>query len=89
MDNKNNPPQSNLEVNVNPEKTPILYTDNVFMTTSENGVTLDFSQKLGPTNKIQIVARVGMSREHATKLMKELGKLLIMTDGQIQTNKKN
>lgn len=88
MEQKNQ--QNNQSViDVNLDSTPILYTDNVFMSTNEYGVVLDIAQKLGPTNKARIVSRVGMSREHAKKFVNELGKLLAMTDGQIQTGKKS
>lgn len=80
---------SDLSVDVNLDSTPILYTDNIFMTTNELGVVFDICQKLGPTNKMRIVSRVGMSREHAKKFMHELGKLLALTEGQMQTGTKN
>ncbi len=81
--------KNQVSIDINLDKTPILYTDNVFMTTNSDGVVFDFAQKLGPTNKMRIVSRVGMSREHAKKLLNELGKLLLMTEGQIQTQKGN
>ncbi|MFA6081682.1 MAG: hypothetical protein WC741_04730 [Patescibacteria group bacterium] len=79
--------QNQVAIDVNLDTTPILYTDNIFMTTNSDGVVFDFGQKLGPTNKLRIVSRIGMSREHAKKFIKELGKLIVMTDGQIQTSK--
>ncbi|MDP2649346.1 MAG: hypothetical protein Q8P10_00725 [bacterium] len=79
----------NLAVNVNLDTTPILYTDNILMTTNEDGLVLDFGQKLGPSNQLRIVSRIGMSRNHAKKLLKEMGNLLAMTEGQIQTGEKN
>ncbi len=82
-------PEKEMMIDVNLDTTPILYCENIFMTTNEYGVVLDVMQKLGPTNKMRIVSRIGMSREHAKKLLKELGNLLAMTDGQIQTSKKN
>lgn len=82
-------PKNEVNIDVNLDTTPILYTDNIFMTTNVNGVVLDICQKLGPTNKMRIVSRIGMSREHAKLVLKELGKLLAMTDGQITTGKKN
>ena len=82
---KNQPPQMQIDINL--DKTPILYTENIYMTTSEDGLVLDFAQKLGPTNKLRIVARIGMSRHHAKKFLIELGKLVAMTEGQLQTNK--
>lgn len=63
MDQKQN--ALDVAVNVNLDTTPVLYTDNVFMTTNEDGIVLDICQKLGSTNQVRIVARVGMSRSHA------------------------
>lgn len=89
MDQKNKPDNNQAVIDVNLDTTPILYTDNVFMTSNEYGVTLDVAQKLGPTRKMRVVSRVGMSREHAKKLVNELGKLLAMTEGQKQTGDTN
>jgi hypothetical protein len=83
--NKQAPGQN---VNVNTERTPILYSDSVFMTTNEYGVVLDVAQRLANTNQMQVVSRIGMSREHAKKFMVELGKLLAMTEGESQTTGK-
>ncbi len=87
MEDKKEQKINQLSIDVNLDKTPIFYTDNIFMTTNEDGVVFDVGQKLGPTNKMRIVTRIGMSREHAKKFLKELGKLLLMTEGQIQTRK--
>lgn len=76
-------------IDINLDTTPILYTDNVYMSANEFGIVLDIAQKLGPTNKLRIVSRIGMSREHAKRFVNELGKLLAMTEGQIQTGKKS
>ena len=78
----------NISINVNLDTTPVLFTDNVFMTTNEDGVVLDVAQKLGSTNQIRIVSRIGMSRSHAKKFVKELGKLLAMTEGSNQSGAK-
>jgi len=55
----------NIEV---PSNLVISYTDFIHMTTNEYGIVLDFGQRMGPTNKVGIVSRVGMSREHAEAL---------------------
>ena len=89
MDKDNKNQTNEIQIDVNLDTTPILFTDNIFMNTNESGVVLDVMQKLGPTNKMRIVSRVGMSREHAKKFLQELGKLLAMTEGQIQTGNKN
>lgn len=84
-----NPPlEQNMNVNVNLDTTPIFYTDNVFMTTNSDGLVLDFCQKLGSTNTTRIVARIGMSREHAKKVAAQLGKLLALTEGHTETGQK-
>ena len=77
-----------VSVNVNLDTTPILYTDNVFITVNEDGVVLDVCQKLVNAQQLRIVSRVGMSRNHAKKFLNELGKLLAMTEGHIQTGEK-
>lgn len=77
-----------LSISVNLDTTPILYTDNILMDTNEDGVVLSIGQRLGPTNQLRIVTRVGMSRVHAKKNLHELGKLLAMTEGQKQTGEK-
>ncbi len=84
-DEPKNPP-ANLQINVNLDTTPIYYTDSIYMTSNENGLTLDVMQKLGPTNQVRIVSRIGMSRQHAKKFAQELAKLLAMTEGRSQTS---
>lgn len=74
------------KVNLNPDTTPVLYTDNVFMTSNDFGIVIDFGQKMGPTNETKIVSRLGMSREHAKKFLAELGKMIAMTEGQTATD---
>jgi len=76
--------EQGLSINLNPN-TPVLYTDNILMTTNEDGVVLDVSQRVGSTQQATVVARIGMSREHAKKFVKELGRLLAMTEGNLQT----
>lgn len=88
-DKKNKNPGPGQQVNLNLDSTPILYTDNIFMTTNEDGVVLDVGQRVASTNQVRIVARVGMSKEHAKKFVNKLGNLLVMSDGKIQTGKEN
>ncbi|MBI4058476.1 hypothetical protein HY408_01785 [Candidatus Gottesmanbacteria bacterium] len=70
--------QSGVQVNVNPDTTPILYTDRVFISVNTYGLTFDVTQKVG--SGARIVARIGMSREHAKHFTQELGKLLLITE---------
>lgn len=79
--------KNELEININLDTTPVLYTDNIIMTSNEDGVVLDICQKIGNTNKARIVSRIGMSREHAKKFIEHLSKLLNQSEGRIETGK--
>lgn len=81
--------EQQFQVTVNPEKTPIMYTDTVFMNVNDDGVTLDICQKVGNSNQLQVVTRIGMSREHAHKFVKKLSEILALTHGHSQTGEKN
>ncbi|PIU69246.1 hypothetical protein COS81_00740 [candidate division WWE3 bacterium CG06_land_8_20_14_3_00_42_16] len=84
MENENSKkPGFNISVNV--DQTPILYTDNVFMSANEDGLVFDFCQKMGPTNQMRIVARIGMSKEHGKKFAKSLEALLVSSETKLQT----
>ena len=90
-DQKNNPnvPNKKMAININLDTTPILYTDNIFISLNEDGVTLDICQKLGPTNQMRIVSRIGMSKSHAKKFVKKLDALLLgSTQKKVQTGEK-
>lgn len=77
-----------ISIDLNPQMTPIFYTDNIFMTTNEDGVILNIGQRVGNTDKMHVVARIGMSREHAKKVVEKLAKLLALTEGTSQTTSK-
>jgi len=87
-DNKQQNQKPGFNINVNLDTTPILYTDNVIISTSEDGIVCDFTQKLGTTNQLRVVARIGMSREHAKKFYKVFGDQLKLVEGQVQTAQK-
>lgn len=55
------------------------------MTTNEDGFVLDICQKVGPSSQVRIVSRIGMSRSHAKKFLKEMGSLLALTEGSRQS----
>lgn len=57
------------QVSINMDKTPILYTDSVMITSNKDGVIFDFCQRVGPGPQMRVVSRIGMSREHAKKLL--------------------
>lgn len=79
--------KNELEININLDTTPVLYTDNIIMTSNEDGVVLDVCQKIGNTNKARIVSRIGMSKEHAKKFIEHMSKLLDQNEGRIETGK--
>jgi hypothetical protein len=81
--------EAQFQVNLNPEKVSILYTDTVFMNVNDDGVTLDICQKVGNSNQLQVVSRIGMSREHANKFVKKLSEILALTHGHSDTRNKN
>lgn len=76
-----------FSVKVNPEKVPILYTDTIFMNVNEDGVTFDICQKVGNSNQVQVISRVGMSRDHAKKFVKKLSEILALTTGHSHSSK--
>lgn len=87
--NKKTHIHSQFNINLNPQQTPILYTDMVFMNVNEDGVTFDVCQKVANTNQLQVISRIGMSREHAKKFVKKLSEILALTMGHSQTGEKN
>lgn len=58
-----------MAINIDGTKTPVFYSDIVYVSSSEYGVVLDFAQRIGPTNQQQVVARVGMPFSHARKMI--------------------
>lgn len=79
--------KNQVQVSVNLDTTPVLYTDNINMNVNPDGVVFNVMQRLGPTNQVRIVARIGLSREHAKKFVDKLGKLLLKSEGEIVTGK--
>ena len=80
--------EQKVELNINLDTTPIVYTDNIIMNANEDGIVLDIGQKVLNTNQVRIVSRVGMSRSHAKKFIAEVGKLLSLTEGHLQSGTK-
>jgi len=78
---KNQPkvnPQREIQVNMAADRTPILYTDSVFITSNQYGIVFNVAQSVDDKTQ-QVVARIGMSREHAKSLAEVLAKHLEMT----------
>lgn len=81
--------KNEVQVSINMDTTPVLYTDSIQMTANEDGVVLDVMQRLGNTKQQRVVARIGMSIEHAKKLATLLGQYVVNPDkGTIQTGKR-
>lgn len=77
MKNNSDSVQSTRAVQVTiKDNTPVLYTDSIFISKNHFGMILDFAQSMGPTNKQIVVARVGLSIEHAKALLGVLTKKL-------------
>lgn len=68
-----------------PTEPPILFTDNIVMTTNPDGLTLDVLQRSLGAKGFRVLVRLGMSREHAKKFVVKLSRLLAMTEGNSQT----
>lgn len=86
---KKEDPKPQFNVNLNPEKLQILYTDTIFINVNEDGVTFDICQKAGGGNQVQVVSRVGMSRVHANKFAKKLNEILALTLKHTENKDKN
>lgn len=75
---KVNPQLPNVQLGLAADKTPILYTDSVFINSNQYGIVFNVAQSIDNQNQ-QIVARIGMSRDHAAALAEVLAKHLAMT----------
>lgn len=64
------------QVMVLPMDARIVYTDMAHIMSNKYGVTLNFMQSMGLGGKPLAVARLGMSREHAERLLELLQKAL-------------
>lgn len=60
--------QNQMKIGTDPARTPILYADSIFITTDDNGLILDVAQRITGTDQAFVVARIGLSKEHAKKL---------------------
>ena len=77
--------KNQMQVIINLDTTPVLYTDGVQISANEDGVVLDVMQKVGNTNQQRVVTRVGMSLSHARKLADLLMKVANNPTGMVRT----
>ncbi|MBP6913545.1 MAG: hypothetical protein KBC00_02970 [Candidatus Levybacteria bacterium] len=75
-------PKQEENIHAAPTALPILYTDTILMNVNEDGVIIDICQKGVVQNQIQIVTRVGMSKNHAKKFVKKLSEILALTSSR-------
>ena len=68
----------NINVSLAADKVQILYTDSVLITSNNYGIVFNVAQSIDDKNQ-QIVARFGMSKDHARALFEVLGRHLAMT----------
>lgn len=87
MNDKQKPqtPPVNLQIGVDPMRTPVLYADAIIITSNENGLILDIAQRLGSTGQASIVSRVGLSKDHAKKLAEKLVEHIALREGRAVT----
>lgn len=58
------------QVSLDPAKNPVVYTDSTFVSSTDYGLVLDVAQTVGGNPQQNfVVARVGMSFDHAKKLI--------------------
>jgi transcriptional regulator with XRE-family HTH domain len=70
------PPEQQLQINLNAEKTPVLYSDWHQISTNDGGIVLSFGQSAAPTPMMMVISRVGLSHAQAKELYNTLGKNL-------------
>ena len=68
--------EPSINIDINPDRTPVFYTDNINITMNEDGVVLNFCQKIA-AKQFTVVARIGMSQRHAEKFVNKLGSMLV------------
>lgn len=85
MAEENKIPDQQMSLNVNLDTTPVLYTDNILITANPDGIVMDICQRLGTTNQVRVVSRIGMSREHAKKFVQSLETIIAKSEGKLQT----
>lgn len=62
----------NVNIVIDPNTRQVLYSESVFIHSSDYGLTMDFAQRVGPSDQQFVVARIGMSFDHAKKMLEVL-----------------
>lgn len=77
--------KKDLNMSINLDNTPILYTDGIQMTANEDGVVLNVLQRVGNTGQQRVVARIGMSLTHGKKVADLLARVVANPTGMSET----
>jgi hypothetical protein len=72
MDQKSDDQQQQVNFNIDPNKTPVYYTDGYLVSSNENTVILSFSQAVNDGSQQNIVARVAMPLPQAKAFLATL-----------------
>ena len=72
----NNEQPNQLKVNISTDALKALYSDIVFLNSNPFGLTLDFGQHLPAAQRVEIVARISLSPQHAKVLAGKLSEHL-------------
>ena len=64
--------QANINFNLNPNRTPVLYVDSYLISNNDHAVTFSFAQALPGPNQQNIVARVAMTKAQAKDFLKTI-----------------
>jgi transcriptional regulator with XRE-family HTH domain len=62
-------PEQVAQISIDPAANPVLFSDSILVSSSDYGLVLDVAQKVGNGPQHHIVARIGISFDHAKKLL--------------------
>jgi hypothetical protein len=68
----NDEEQKQINFNIDPNKTPIMYADSYLITSNDNVVTFNFAQALPDPAQQNIVSRVALTRSQAKQFLTNL-----------------
>lgn len=61
-----------LNIGIDPLKTPILYADGYAIGSNQNVVTFNFLQGMPSTSQKQVISRIALTKEQAKEFLKNL-----------------
>ncbi|MDB5166839.1 MAG: hypothetical protein JWM37_911 [Candidatus Saccharibacteria bacterium] len=68
----NQNPTTEMNINYDRGRVPVLHSESVFVTARDDSVVLDFAQSAGLANQQFVVASLGMSRDQAKKMIRAI-----------------